>query len=494
MPTFGTRTMLITPFEGFGDIDSLASLDEETPNPLMDNRAKLGMPDAHSPHVMWMKILIPWLFVLLMTASAWLPWLCRQVRSTFCCMRSALSIRNLRATLQERRPELLSISLAGLVACIGVLLGPGGHIADDKTLPEQDVEMRQLWPVLLHPDSLLVLQQLLRASGASLFILRGVCETCGGAFGPALLQMALGSATRLILWGLLQDYQLEGPLGGRFAICIVALTFLVQFLAACKAIRVAYEATEQRKRFLYLKFCFQLTLAIATASANHFTLGRNTAADVAFTVIDAGDVSATPLFTVASCLAATDNVVSICPALICLFAAQILGFSWFLDFLGLYSGFTSSGGDEDFKNALLVVKASMVKSAYGNPVMLLFTSHSVQLFLISTSLLGAIGIQRGYFHAMFSSMRPKGASKAVIEKLETVPYAKDMFANGDDAAQSNECCAICLAEFEVGEELRRLPCQHQQFHASCVDLWLARAGRCPLCVASVDDRDNAKVA
>ncbi|KAM7494915.1 hypothetical protein LguiB_029524 [Lonicera macranthoides] len=42
-------------------------------------------------------------------------------------------------------------------------------------------------------------------------------------------------------------------------------------------------------------------------------------------------------------------------------------------------------------------------------------------------------------------------------------------------------CAICLCDFEEGEELRTLPeCLHS-FHAPCIDMWLFSHSDCPLC-------------
>mmetsp|Transcript_82433 Transcript_82433/g.229726 ORF Transcript_82433/g.229726 Transcript_82433/m.229726 type:complete len:557 (-) Transcript_82433:83-1753(-) len=41
-------------------------------------------------------------------------------------------------------------------------------------------------------------------------------------------------------------------------------------------------------------------------------------------------------------------------------------------------------------------------------------------------------------------------------------------------------CVVCLCDFQDGERLRRLPCDHM-FHAGCVDECLGRDPRCPLC-------------
>ena len=62
---------------------------------------------------------------------------------------------------------------------------------------------------------------------------------------------------------------------------------------------------------------------------------------------------------------------------------------------------------------------------------------------------------------------------------------------GDDDVDE---CAICLSQFEPGEELRELPCAHS-FHSRCIDEWLLgrtanggaedelRLASCPLCKA-----------
>eukprot|EP00897_Mesotaenium_endlicherianum_P008743 jgi/Mesen1/7898/ME000420S07058 len=46
-------------------------------------------------------------------------------------------------------------------------------------------------------------------------------------------------------------------------------------------------------------------------------------------------------------------------------------------------------------------------------------------------------------------------------------------------------CAVCLGEYEEGEQLRKLPvCQHS-FHVPCIDTWLQTHSTCPLCRTSL---------
>ncbi|KAG5192489.1 hypothetical protein JKP88DRAFT_293231, partial [Tribonema minus] len=54
-------------------------------------------------------------------------------------------------------------------------------------------------------------------------------------------------------------------------------------------------------------------------------------------------------------------------------------------------------------------------------------------------------------------------------------------------------CAICLTEFEGGDELRVLRCAHA-FHAACLAPWLRAHRDCPLCkarIAGEDKRDDS---
>ncbi|OQR74406.1 E3 ubiquitin-protein ligase Arkadia-like, partial [Tropilaelaps mercedesae] len=54
-------------------------------------------------------------------------------------------------------------------------------------------------------------------------------------------------------------------------------------------------------------------------------------------------------------------------------------------------------------------------------------------------------------------------------------------------------CTICLTEYEVSEEVRRLPCMHL-FHQGCIDRWLATDKRCPVCRVDVTVRPEELLA
>ncbi|XBI25088.1 hypothetical protein VPH35_050075 [Triticum aestivum] len=69
---------------------------------------------------------------------------------------------------------------------------------------------------------------------------------------------------------------------------------------------------------------------------------------------------------------------------------------------------------------------------------------------------------------------------AVLRALPVVAAAVDA---GD--------CAVCLAEFERGEEAHALPRCGHRFHVECIDAWFRGNSTCPLCRAAVEAPDDA---
>ncbi|KAF7070997.1 hypothetical protein CFC21_076417 [Triticum aestivum] len=74
---------------------------------------------------------------------------------------------------------------------------------------------------------------------------------------------------------------------------------------------------------------------------------------------------------------------------------------------------------------------------------------------------------------------PRGLDPAVLRALPVVAAA---VGAGD--------CAVCLAEFERGEEARALPRCGHRFHVECIDAWFRGNSTCPLCRAAVEAPDD----
>ncbi|KAK9700529.1 hypothetical protein K7432_012145 [Basidiobolus ranarum] len=60
--------------------------------------------------------------------------------------------------------------------------------------------------------------------------------------------------------------------------------------------------------------------------------------------------------------------------------------------------------------------------------------------------------------------------------------------SGDESA-IHPVCSVCLDDFRDGDQVRRLPCQHD-FHTKCVDMWLtSKSNKCPLCKVDARPRN-----
>ncbi|CAL1375020.1 unnamed protein product [Linum trigynum] len=93
----------------------------------------------------------------------------------------------------------------------------------------------------------------------------------------------------------------------------------------------------------------------------------------------------------------------------------------------------------------------------------------------------------GQLTVVVVSPAPEEDSKVVVPGTIVKYYRRD----DDDDGKSQEGwngCAICLEEWEEGDECRVLPeCSHR-YHRVCVDVWLlavAGDGHCPICRSCV---------
>jgi hypothetical protein len=77
--------------------------------------------------------------------------------------------------------------------------------------------------------------------------------------------------------------------------------------------------------------------------------------------------------------------------------------------------------------------------------------------------------------AAMPACKNKGLKRKALQALPTVSF---QVAGGKT---DSEECAICLAEFARGDEVRVLPPCGHRFHAACVDVWLMSSSTCPSC-------------
>lgn len=77
-----------------------------------------------------------------------------------------------------------------------------------------------------------------------------------------------------------------------------------------------------------------------------------------------------------------------------------------------------------------------------------------------------------------------GLNQELIEQHTT--QSKYLAADVAEKEEDREKCTICLVNFEVDIEVRKLNCKHL-FHMNCVDTWLKCNKKCPMCRISCDD-------
>jgi hypothetical protein len=108
------------------------------------------------------------------------------------------------------------------------------------------------------------------------------------------------------------------------------------------------------------------------------------------------------------------------------------------------------------------------------------STHSSHLLSFSRALLDIIN---GGFYCAGPLDTARPATPLDLRSLPTLKWRPAMAraVGGGDAAS----CSICMMEYETGEVLRLLYCNHV-FHKVCVDQWLVRNATCPMCRATVD--------
>ncbi|KAF0924425.1 hypothetical protein E2562_010092 [Oryza meyeriana var. granulata] len=95
-----------------------------------------------------------------------------------------------------------------------------------------------------------------------------------------------------------------------------------------------------------------------------------------------------------------------------------------------------------------------------------------------------------------SSSVPPEPSEETKRALKGIPVhvvvhlARDADEETSSMEEGGGDCAVCLAEYAAGDEVRVLPACRHGFHRECVDRWLlTRAPTCPVCRAPVVARN-----
>ncbi|XP_009772726.1 RING-H2 finger protein ATL8-like [Nicotiana tabacum] len=91
----------------------------------------------------------------------------------------------------------------------------------------------------------------------------------------------------------------------------------------------------------------------------------------------------------------------------------------------------------------------------------------------------ATGAGGGGAGGQSSAAANKGLKKKVLQSLPKFTY--DPSSTTAKGTPFTTECAICLAEYAVGDEIRVLPQCGHSFHLQCIDTWLGSHSSCPSC-------------
>jgi len=95
------------------------------------------------------------------------------------------------------------------------------------------------------------------------------------------------------------------------------------------------------------------------------------------------------------------------------------------------------------------------------------------------------GLAMYYLYPRFFGVEPilRASPKLIKRVTKLVTYTEGSMPLED------ACCAICLCEYQQGDELRYLNCKHH-FHSECVTDWLMRNKVRPFCKTEIDKKEK----
>ncbi|GMN57231.1 hypothetical protein TIFTF001_026347 [Ficus carica] len=140
-----------------------------------------------------------------------------------------------------------------------------------------------------------------------------------------------------------------------------------------------------------------------------------------------------------------------------------------------------NGGTDGFKNLFQDRALAFLFIAAAASALVVATYHFVTVCLCNRR-----RRLRDYPHSSSLRFQPPASPTSADGILAAELIPAHNFRKGETAGggAGGGDCAVCLSEFEDGEEVRALPgCAHV-FHATCIDMWLYSHTTCPICRAN----------
>lgn len=86
---------------------------------------------------------------------------------------------------------------------------------------------------------------------------------------------------------------------------------------------------------------------------------------------------------------------------------------------------------------------------------------------------------------LFADFMTSGTTAVVRRGVADMNVYPSYKYTGVPLPDDKKTCAICLADYEVDEEIKTIPCMHF-YHQACIDEWMSRSCVCPICKSTID--------
>ncbi|CAK9194038.1 unnamed protein product [Sphagnum troendelagicum] len=172
---------------------------------------------------------------------------------------------------------------------------------------------------------------------------------------------------------------------------------------------------------------------------------------------------------------------------------ELVTMSGISDDLHIYAVFVSKSSGE----ALLHYAGDMrticyIMPAFENVAWSVMAVSFISLIGVSIVLATFVFVRRYRFRylppQLLLAREPSGMSSTEVKALPSF-----VFKCVGEGRGTAETCAICLEDYEAGENLRLLPCHHE-FHVDCIDQWLTtQRAFCPVCKRDAQSKSHEPV-
>ncbi|CAM6018254.1 unnamed protein product [Sphagnum balticum] len=172
---------------------------------------------------------------------------------------------------------------------------------------------------------------------------------------------------------------------------------------------------------------------------------------------------------------------------------ELVTMSGISDDLHIYAVFVSKSSGE----ALLHYAGDMrticyIMPAFENVAWSVMAVSFISLIGVSVVLATFVFVRRYRFRylppQLLLAREPSGMSSTEVKALPSF-----VFKCVGEGRGTAETCAICLEDYEAGENLRLLPCRHE-FHVDCIDQWLTtQRAFCPVCKRDAQSKSHEPV-